>query len=114
MNLTQRVVGGATGAAVAVLAGAFCFMSWDRADEVAGVVSALMSVAGLGVAVWALLSGGGGSVRVANTGPATSRGTGSFANTGLIVSGGMRGDMTVDGTGSADAEDGGRANTGVN
>lgn len=40
-----------TGLGVAVLAGVLSFLSWDRADQVAGVVSAVVGVAALGVSV---------------------------------------------------------------
>ncbi|QDN87737.1 hypothetical protein FNV68_21890 [Streptomyces sp. S1D4-23] len=113
MNRAQRVVLGATGLAVAILAGVFSSLSWDRANQVAGIVSALVSILALGAAVWALLSGGnGGSVRVANTGTATATGQGSRANTGIVASGGVRGNATVEQTADAQAEDGARANTG--
>ncbi len=48
MSGLQRVAACATGVAVAVLAGVFCFLSWDRANQVAGIVSALVSVLALG------------------------------------------------------------------
>lgn len=72
MSGQQRLVTGLTGLSVAVLAGVFCFLSWDRANQVAGIVSALVSVLALGIGLLALLSGRDGSVRVANTGPATA------------------------------------------
>ncbi|CAL9519130.1 hypothetical protein AB0N88_03710 [Streptomyces sp. NPDC093516] len=112
MGGRQRAVAGLTGLAVAVLAGVFCFLSWDRANQVAGIVSALVGVVALGTGVLALVSGRDGSVRVVNTGPATAVGAGSHANTGLTAQGGVRGGMEVDGTAEARAEDGGRANTG--
>ncbi|AUG79753.1 hypothetical protein CFP65_5040 [Kitasatospora sp. MMS16-BH015] len=101
---------GGTGLAVGVLAGALSFLSWDKANQVAGVVSALVSVAALGVAVWALVAspGGGSSVRVSGTGRATATGGGS-ANSGVL--GAVSGTVEVDRTGDAQA-DGGRANTG--
>ncbi|MFM9458168.1 hypothetical protein [Streptomyces europaeiscabiei] len=112
MSGQQRLVTGLTGLTVAVLAGVFCFLSWDRANQVAGIVSALVSVLALGIGLLALMSGRDGSVRVANTGPATAVGAGSEANTGLTARGGAPGDMEIDGTAEARAEDGGRANTG--
>lgn len=112
--MAQRVIIGGTGLLVTALAGVFGFLSWDRAGQVASVVAALIAVAALGVAVWAVLSGGsgGGSVRVENTGAATAVGPGSRANTGAVASGDGRGDVSVSGTADARAEDGGSANTG--
>ncbi|WNE95571.1 hypothetical protein PS467_09610 [Streptomyces luomodiensis] len=112
MSARQRLVAGLTGLAVAVLAGVFCFLSWDRANQVAGIVSALVGVVALGTGVLALISGRDGAVRVANTGPATAVGVGSQANTGLSVHGSVNGGVEVHGTAEARAENGGRANTG--
>ncbi|MFK4107070.1 hypothetical protein ACI2L1_45030 [Streptomyces sp. NPDC019531] len=112
MSGRQRLAVGLTGLTVAVLAGVFCFLSWDRANQVAGIVSALVGVVALGTGVLSLISGRDGSVRVANTGPATAVGSGSHANTGLTVQGSVQGGMEVDGTAEARAKDGGRANTG--
>ncbi|MEU4497743.1 hypothetical protein AB0F96_31010 [Streptomyces sp. NPDC023998] len=112
MSGRQRLVAGLTGLAVAVLAGVFCLLSWDRANQVAGIVSALVGILALGAGVLALVSGRDGSVRVANTGPATAVGAGSHANTGLTAQGSMHGGLEVDGTAEARAENGGRANTG--
>ncbi len=112
MSGRQRLVAGLTGLAVAALAGVFCLLSWDRANQVAGVVSALVGVVALGTGVLALMSGRDGLARVANTGPATAVGAGSRANTGLTAQGSVHGGMEVDRTAEARAEDGGRANTG--
>lgn len=112
MSGRQRLAVGLTGLTVAVLAGVFCFLSWDRANQVAGIVSALVGVVALGTGVLSLISGRDGSVRVANTGPATAVGAGSHANTGLTAQGSVQGGMEVDGTAEARAKDGGRANTG--
>ncbi|MDT0547638.1 hypothetical protein [Streptomyces lonegramiae] len=112
MSARQRLVAGLTGLAVTVLAGALCFLSWDRANQVAGIVSALVGLVALGTGVLALISGRDGAVRVANTGRATAVGVGSQANTGLTVQGRVNGGVEVDGTAEAQAENGGRANTG--
>ncbi|MEV7737820.1 hypothetical protein AB0O75_38100 [Streptomyces sp. NPDC088921] len=112
MSGRQRLVTGLTGLTVAVLAGVFCFLSWDRANQVAGIVSALVSVLALGLGLLALMSGRDTAVRVTNTGPATAVGAGSHANTGLTAQGGAHEGMEIDGTAEARAEDGGRANTG--
>ncbi|MFG2765937.1 hypothetical protein [Streptomyces rubiginosohelvolus] len=58
-----------TGLAVAVLAGVLSFLSWDRAGQVAGVVSAVVGVAALGVGVY---------------GDASAQGGVAFSNTGVI------------------------------
>lgn len=113
MSGLQRVAACATGLAVAVLAGVFCFLSWDRANQVAGIVSALVSVLALGAAVWGLSAGDSrDSLRVASTGAAIATGPGSRANTGAVVPGGVRGKVTVKQTADARAEAGGSANSG--
>ncbi|MFF8731619.1 hypothetical protein ACF073_34785 [Streptomyces sp. NPDC015171] len=96
--------------AIAVFAGVLSFLSWDRADQVAGVVSALAGVAALGAGVYAVLAPAA-AVRVARTGRATSKGRGD-ANTGLLSSGpaAALGPVSVGDTGDARA-DGGTANT---
>ncbi|MFJ7071901.1 hypothetical protein [Streptomyces sp. NPDC098781] len=72
----QRVVIGVSAGAVAALAAVFSALSWDRADQVAGVISAPAGVAGLGAAVWAAQvsrgSGGQGTIRVSDTGRAVA------------------------------------------
>ncbi|AVZ76948.1 hypothetical protein SLUN_36980 [Streptomyces lunaelactis] len=110
----QRVVIVASGVGVGLLAGAFCLMSWDRADQVAGIASAFLSVAALGVAVWAVMAGTTGSrLRASNTGKATVRGGGT-ANTGVVLPNSGVSDSTVhvQKTGAAES-DGGQANTGI-
>lgn len=112
MSGRQRLVTGLTGLAVALLGGVFCFLSWDRANQVAGIVSAFVGVVALGTGTLALMGGRDGAIRVANTGPATAVGAGSHANTGLTTQGSLNGGVEVDGTAEARAENGGRANTG--
>jgi hypothetical protein len=114
----QRIVILVSGVLVFGLAGVFCALSWTRADELAGIVSALVSIAGLGATVWAALAartttGAAPRVHVSNTGNASARGSGS-ANTGVITSpSGTTGGVTsVKRTGDADADDG-QANTGI-
>ncbi|MGJ5943334.1 hypothetical protein [Streptomyces caviscabies] len=102
-----------TGLAVAVLAGALSFLSWERADQVAGVISAVVGVAALGVGVYGALGPPRGpDVQVSATGRAVARGGGE-ANTGFIApsSPGTSGAVSVSDTGDAEA-DGGDANTG--
>ncbi|MGW4227737.1 hypothetical protein ACWEF9_00360 [Streptomyces sp. NPDC004980] len=112
MSGGRRAVLVSTGLAIAVLAGVLSFLSWDRADQVAGVVSALVGVAALGVSVYAVLAPSRGtSVQVSGTGKAVARGGGD-ANTGFVApSGGATGSASVSTTGDAEA-DGGDANTG--
>lgn len=109
----RRVVLLSTGLAIAVLAGVLSFLSWDRANQVAGVVSALVGVAALGTSVYAVLAPSrGASVQVSRTGKAVATGGGD-ANTGLVLpsSGGTPASASISDTGDARA-DGGRANTG--
>ncbi|GGS32110.1 hypothetical protein AB0E75_27975 [Streptomyces griseoviridis] len=94
---------------LAVLAGALSLLSWDRANQVAGMVSAAVGVAALGVGVCTLLvSTGSMSIQVSRTGRATATGGGD-ANTGAVVSS-SDGAVFVEETGEARA-DGGSANT---
>ncbi|MCZ9350965.1 hypothetical protein NGM36_14325 [Streptomyces mutabilis] len=95
---------------LAVFAGALSLLSWDRANQVAGVVSAVVGVAALGVGVCALLAPSGStSVQVSSTGRATAAGGGD-ANTGAVASP-SDGVVSVGEAGDARA-DGGSANTG--
>ncbi|MEU7731793.1 hypothetical protein ACIQUZ_18025 [Streptomyces griseus] len=112
VNSGRRAVLMWTGLGVAVLAGVLSFLSWDRADQVAGVVSAVVGVAALGAGVYGAVGPPRGpDVRVSATGRATSRG--GDANTGFVApaSTAPPGSVSVDGTGDAEA-DGGSANTG--
>ncbi|MCT7350659.1 hypothetical protein N4P33_00400 [Streptomyces sp. 15-116A] len=96
--------------ALAVFAGALSLLSWNRANQVAGVVSAVVGMAALGVGVCALLAPTGStSVQVSRTGRATATGGGD-ANTGAVAST-PAGEVSVEETGDARA-DGGSANTG--
>ncbi|UZI30674.1 hypothetical protein [Streptomyces sp. VB1] len=113
MNTGRQAVLMWTGLVVAVLAGVLSFLSWDRADQVAGVVSAVVGVAALGVGVYGALGPPRGpDVRVSATGRATSRGGGD-ANTGFAApaSATPPGSVSVSDTGDAEG-DGGSANTG--
>ncbi|PWJ02158.1 hypothetical protein DKG34_40280 [Streptomyces sp. NWU49] len=102
-----------TGLGVAALAGVLSFLSWDRANQVAGVVSALIGVAALGISMYTLLAPSqAASVQVSRTGKAVARGGGE-ASTGVVLpsGGSVRGSVSVSDTGDAEA-DGGSANTG--
>lgn len=86
MRGDRRAVLVRTVLALAVFAGALSLLSWDRANQVAGVVAAVIGVAALGVGVCALLAPSGGtSVRVSRTGRATAT-AGGDANTGAVAS----------------------------
>lgn len=109
----HRVLVGVSGLAVAAPAGVFCFLSWERADQVAGVISALVSMAALAATLWTLRSGGSGAqVSVSATGPADATGPGSQANSGVISPSSAQNNVSVSGTGDAKADQGGSANTG--
>ncbi|GGJ37571.1 hypothetical protein GCM10010121_055950 [Streptomyces brasiliensis] len=112
MSGRQRWVLVSTGLVLAVLAGALTLLSWDRANQVAGVISALVGVAGLGTSVWAAMAGSGTkSAVISDTGAATS--TGGMANTGFIATSTTETphSLTVRNTGNAESESG-DANTG--
>ncbi|MGW8484692.1 hypothetical protein [Streptomyces sp. NPDC055886] len=112
MNSGRRAVLMWTGLAVAVLAGVLSFLSWDRADQVAGVVSAVVGVAALGVGVYGAVGPPRGpDVQVSATGRATARG--GDANTGYAAPASTTppGSVSVSDTGDAEA-DGGSSNTG--
>ncbi|MFI0169656.1 hypothetical protein [Streptomyces sp. NPDC017095] len=95
---------------LAVFAGALSLLSWDRANQVAGMVSAVVGVAALGIGVCGLLAPTGStSVQVSRTGRATAIGGGD-ANTGVLASS-SAGAVSVEETGDARA-DVGSANTG--
>ncbi|WP_235437753.1 hypothetical protein [Kitasatospora griseola] len=113
----QRTVIVVTGGAVALFAGVLSFLTWDQANKVSGVVSALVAIAALGAAVAALVPARRpqpGRIEVANTGAAIATGGGSIANTGHQGDGSVpaAGQVRVTGTGEARAEDGGVANSG--
>ncbi|MFD8911703.1 hypothetical protein [Streptomyces sp. NPDC059575] len=106
----RRVVLVTTVLVLTVFAGALSLLSWDRANQVAGVVSAMVGVAALGVGACALLAPSGNtSVQVCRTGRATATGGGD-ANTGAVASS-SPGAVSVSETGDALA-DGASANTG--
>lgn len=114
MSSGQRVVISATALLIGVLAGVFSLLSWTRAEQLAGVLSALAGVTGIGVAIWATMAGGSKqTIRAVSTGKATATGGGS-ANTGVIVGGAATstGEVSAQQTGDAEA-DGGDANSGV-
>ena len=73
----------ATAGVVITLAVLLVLLRWDSANKVAVVVSALATVAAVGVAVWAALPAVSGmGVRVSRTGRATA-GPGGRANSGV-------------------------------
>ncbi|MFY4720966.1 hypothetical protein [Streptomyces sp. LaBMicrA B280] len=106
----RRAVLVATVLVLAVFAGVLSLLSWDRANQLAGVVSALVGVAALGAGVCALLAPSGTAVvQVSRTGGATATGGGD-ANTGAVLPS-SAGAVSIRETGDARA-DGGSANTG--
>lgn len=113
--MQQKTVVVVTGFAVALLGAAFAFLTWDQADRLAGVLSALLAVAGLGASVAALVAAPGPAprtVEVSGTGDAVARNGGS-ANTGYRSDSSSPGDGTVRVADTGDARaDGGEANTG--
>jgi hypothetical protein len=116
----RRTVLIATAAVVAVLGVLLVALRWDSANKLAVVVSALATVAAVGVAVWAGLPAVSGKpamsgrrVRVSRTGRATA-GPGGRANTGFSGPASAQPDeLLVDRTGDADASNGGDANSGA-
>lgn len=114
MSTAQRVVLVVTGLTVAVLAGLFSFMSWEQADQLSGVISGLVGVAGLGGLIWGVMAPNGRvGIRASRTGRATSVGGGSV-NTGVSApSSATSAGVEVDRTGDARADGGGNANSGI-
>ena len=109
---TKRTVVLVTFGVVAVLAVVLLTLTWDEANKVAVVVSALATVAAVGVAVWAALPHGGTTawLRVSKTGKAKA-GMNGVANSGFEgLAGAPQHDVKVTKTGEAE---GGGANTGV-
>ena len=104
----------ATAGVVTTLAVLLVLLRWDSANKIAVVVSALATVAAVGVAVWAALPAVSGmGVRVSRTGRATA-GSGGRANSGVFgPAGSLPNDVLVDRTGDADASNGGDANSGI-
>jgi hypothetical protein len=110
---------------VAGLAGWFAVARRDDANKIATVVSALGSLAAVGVAVWTVLRSSSGQsaqvtsptavppVEASRTGKATS-GRGGVANTGVRAKAAkVKGPVRAARTGDADASGGGTANTGI-
>lgn len=102
-------------AVLALLAAVFAMVKRTDVSLISGVVSALATVAALGLAIHAALPHrmAARSVRVAKTGAASAHGMGSIANSGLTTGLSQSGSMEVGETGSATASQGGRSNTGV-
>ncbi|MER6815976.1 hypothetical protein ABT299_42480 [Spirillospora sp. NPDC000708] len=99
---------------VAVLAVLLCVLSWDWANKVAASVSALASVAAVGIAVWTVLARESGTrVRIHNSGDATAT-RGGKASTGVRGPADAMGEAVVEDSGNAKASDAGEASTGVN
>lgn len=102
---------------MATLAMVFAWVGWDRADQVASVVSSLVGIAALGIAAaaaWPLARGGNQrDVRVGKTGRSVARGQGR-ANTGIKGrAGNIAGRVRAKSTGDAEASGNGEANSGI-
>lgn len=110
---TKRWVLTATAFLVTALGVVFAVLGWEQANIFASLISALVSVAAIGVAVWAALPATTrrGVIQISRTGRATTQGGGT-ANTGLVGRAGSAPDrLHVSDTG--DAKSDGDANTGV-
>ena len=112
--MSRRLVVLATAGVVAVLAVLLVVLRWDSANEIAVVVSALATVAAVGVAIWAALPAvSGKGMRVSRTGRATA-GPGGRANSGVSgAAGSVPSSVVLDRTGDADASSSGDANSGI-
>ncbi|MEV0808372.1 hypothetical protein [Micromonospora sp. NPDC050200] len=112
MNRGRHLALTTTGALVALLATAFVVLRWESANRVATAVSALAGVAGVGVAVWAALTGGRGRDRAHATGRATA-GTAGYATSGIDAPTGDPAPVEVSRTGDAEATGGRQAISGI-
>lgn len=108
-----RLVAIVTCLVVAGLGTVLTVMRWEDANRTATIVSAMAAVAGVGLAVWAGLSGRAGGTTVKRTGNATARGKNSRANSGLSGHAGTGRPVELRNTGEATAEGGGEANSGL-
>lgn len=111
----RRVVLVVTGLAVAAAAAAFALVGRAHIESLAAVLTVLVSMAGLGVAVWAgwpARAHGRTSVRVSGTGSVHRSGRGSsIAVTGVdIADGPVPAEVVIESSG--DVEGGGDAVTG--
>lgn len=85
MRGNRRAVMVTTVLVLAVFAGVLSLLSWDRANQVAGTVSAVVGVAALGVGVCGLLAPAGSTtVQVSRTGRATATDSGD-ADMGAVA-----------------------------
>jgi hypothetical protein len=99
--------------ALAGLTAGFALLDVDRANWMATAVSAVASVASIGIAIWTALPVGSGSGdHAAMTGRANAAGRDSKANSGIEGPPDSRG-AVAERTGDADATGGGTANTGI-
>ncbi|GHA06033.1 hypothetical protein GCM10010345_08190 [Streptomyces canarius] len=100
---------------VCALATGFALVGPRQADHIATLVSALVAVAGLGIAVWAVVSTvpGRRSVQVSDTGGARARGAGSAVSGAVISIRNSAETIEVRNSGAVDAADDGEATSGV-
>ncbi|WP_234385549.1 hypothetical protein [Streptomyces scabiei] len=114
MSAGQRKVVILTGLVVGLLAGSFSFMSWSHANQVAGVFSALLSVAGIGITIWVALSNNSlPGIRVSSTGRASAT-HGGNANTGFVGNQSAATSISASVESSGDVEAaGGEGNSGI-
>jgi membrane associated rhomboid family serine protease len=93
----------------------FAVASWDDANRVAAVLSALGAVAAVGTAIWAASSSRrpGGSLRVRTTGRASAEPGGKAISGFSTNARSFSGSVTVTGTGDATASGDGHAVSGV-
>lgn len=104
-----------TCATVAVLGLVFWLLDDSGAGKLGGAVSALASVAAVGIGIWAALRRPNGSTRVSGTGPAVARSSGT-AISGLSASAGRslsEQHVDIKKTGRAEAAGGGQAASGA-
>ncbi|MER7152261.1 MULTISPECIES: hypothetical protein [Streptomyces] len=104
-----------TGATAGILAIVFVLVGPRQADHIATLVSALVAVAGLGVAVAAAVPAipGRRSVRVTDTGAATAKGSGSAVSGAAVSITNGTETIEVSHSGTADASDDGEATSGI-
>ncbi|MEU5934550.1 hypothetical protein [Micromonospora sp. NPDC047187] len=100
---------------MAVLGLVFWLLDDRGAGRFGGALSALASVAAIGIGIWGALRRPNGSIRVSGTGPAVARSSGT-AVSGLLARPGrsLSGQhVDTEKTGPAEASDGGQATSGA-
>jgi hypothetical protein len=90
-------------------------VKWDTASKIIQVIGVVLAVITLAATLWPLLSGSadGRGMRASRTGRAVARGN-SQATSGIVAPAAKSpGSATANGTGEADAADGGEATSGI-